>query len=585
MSQPVLDRLSLAISGYQGAGAIRLVLGDWIEFLGGRPAQIVYVDGGSGPETLAELAQLQDEGLIDTLDLTPPDAWENHRDRCYIQEYRSGTLCTNDLILFVKLDTLPFRRGFDRWLVEEAAVLDEPGVFAISLPAAAPPLARWQGVRGAYEASDFVSLCFAMMKRAEFVRACREQMGAFIDSGFRGVYPPRIAARPEVPPGLRRALVELLWTEHCRTHGLVALARRQSPGYQINHVNLWGPALLPVRKAYREREDVERLFDAIAPYKGPRTNLRRFTADLEGVVRAARVALGLRKCTRRPPKLGRELAALAKSAVRLVSPPARQQTGPQEPASAGKGLRMNLHQGKSIGARVDLASGAKHHGGLIAIEAILGADSVSMVLDVGANEGQSVDVLLGLFPSAIVHAVEPGGDAFRKLDAKHKGSTRVRVHHVALGDAQGELTLHRHRGSVTDSLLPDGAALGEVAPAELIGAVASETVPVWTLERLAKVNGIERIDVLKVDTQGYDDRVLAGAASLIAAGLIRAVQVEAIFSDLYQGQATFDAMFGRLAGTGYRFVGLFDQERGAHGALEWCDAVFVHASALAKPAR
>lgn len=320
MSDPVLSRLSLAVSGYQGAGAVRIVLEDWIEFLGGRPAEIVYVDGGSGAETLKELQGLKDDGLIDTLHLTAPDAWENHRDRCYIQEYRAGALCTRELILFVKLDTLAYRRGHDGWLEEEARQLDDPGVFAISLPGAPAPISRWLGMRGEYQSSDFVSLCYALMKRSEFERACREQMGEFIDSQFRGEYPPHIAARPDVTPGLRRALVELLWTEHCRRHGQVALARCQSVDYQINHVNVWGPALLPVRAAFRRREDVEWILDSIAPYKGPRPPVRRLVADVEALARWARIRAGLRKPRRRDRS--RDLAscsrAVCESLLRLA---------------------------------------------------------------------------------------------------------------------------------------------------------------------------------------------------------------------------------------------------------------------------
>ncbi|MEK6704116.1 MAG: FkbM family methyltransferase [Planctomycetota bacterium] len=579
MNESVLSRLSLAISGYQGAGAIRIVLEDWIEFLGGRPAEIVYVDGGSGAQTLAELEGLKAAGLIDTLHLTPADAWENHRDRCYIQEHRSGALCTKELVLFVKLDTLAFRRGMDGWLAEEAAALDDPGVFAISLPGAPAPISRCLGMRGAYQSSDFVSLCYALMKRSEFDRACREQMGEFIDSGFRGEYPAQIAARPEIPPGLRRALVELLWTEHCRRHGLVALARPQSLEYQINHVNIWGADLLPVRDAFRRRDDVERLVDEIGPYNGPRRPVRRLISSLEGVVRAMRIAVGLRKARRKPVSLGRELRAMGTSLVQIVVPSFGQvKAGDGEPDSGDHSMMRT--KSMPINEQVEAAARSAHHGGLLAITAVLGTRGVDVVFDVGANEGQSVDVLLKLFPSASIHAVEPGGEAFGKLQAKYARAPRVRTHRLGLGDTQGELTLHRHKGSVTDSLLPDGVALSQVAPAELIGALAPETVPVWTLDRLARENSIARIDVLKIDTQGYDDRVLAGAAGLLGSGAIRAVQVEVIFSELYEGQATFDAMFARLAGAGFRFVGLFNPERGAHGALEWCDAVFVHASTL-----
>jgi hypothetical protein len=262
---------------------------------------------------------MKESGLIDRLDLTPRHAWENHRDLCYVQEYRSGALCTRELILFAKLDTLPYRRGVDNWLAEEAAALQDPGVFAISLPGAPKPISRSLGMRGAYLASDFVSLCFALMKRTEFVRSCREQMGEFIDSGFRGEYPSHIAARPDVTPGLRRALVELLWTEHCRKHGLAALARKQTVDYQINHVNVWGPALLAIRSRYRAREDVGPTLNRVGPYKGPRSAYRRMIADLEALTRA-RIGLRKPKQGEAPQSVALSMRALLGSMGRVVMP-------------------------------------------------------------------------------------------------------------------------------------------------------------------------------------------------------------------------------------------------------------------------
>ncbi len=86
-----------------------------------------------------------------------------------------------------------------------------------------------------------------------------------------------------------------MWTEHCRRHGLVALARHQTLDYQINHVNLWGPALLPIREHYRNRDDVGPSLNKIGPYKGPRSAYRKMVADVEAAVRVARTKLGLRK--------------------------------------------------------------------------------------------------------------------------------------------------------------------------------------------------------------------------------------------------------------------------------------------------
>jgi hypothetical protein len=97
-----------------------------------------------------------------------------------------------------------------------------------------------------------------------------------------------------VPQGLLRALVELAWTEHCRARGLVALGRRQSRDWQVNHVNVWGPKLLPIREAYRARADVERTLDSTKEYRGPRARGKRIRGELSVLLRSLRGAAGLR---------------------------------------------------------------------------------------------------------------------------------------------------------------------------------------------------------------------------------------------------------------------------------------------------
>src|SRR5437870_3114917 len=87
-----LDQVTLAISGFGGGRAMRRVLLDWFRFLGGRPGEVVYVDGGSGRLTTRVLSGLLHRGLIDRLELLNPRHWENSYDRCYIQEYRAGRL-------------------------------------------------------------------------------------------------------------------------------------------------------------------------------------------------------------------------------------------------------------------------------------------------------------------------------------------------------------------------------------------------------------------------------------------------------------------------------------------------------------
>lgn len=278
------ESVSLAISGFRDGRELRPVLLDWIEFLGGRPGEIVYVDGGSPRSTTRRLTALLQEGLIDRLELLTPGHYENHRDRCYIQEYRAGRLATLPYVMFIKMDTLPYRRGFDAWLAEDLAALDRPGVFSIThAHQDNPPLGR----EGPYIVYDFTSLNFALMKRSVFDRAIEDQIGDLVRSNFKGEYPAKIRTEDR----FKRMLVEWLWHHQVLDHGLRTLGRAESVDYTINHVNKRGGELLRIRRAYRARQGLDRFYDAPLYYRPPRGPLKRFGRRIEAHVRAVRDAI------------------------------------------------------------------------------------------------------------------------------------------------------------------------------------------------------------------------------------------------------------------------------------------------------
>jgi len=278
------DAVSLAISGYRDGAELRPVLKDWIEFIGARPGEIVYVDGGSPPSTVRRLTRMLDEGLIDRLELLTPGHFENHRDRCYIQEYRAGRLATLPYVMFIKMDTLPFRRGHNNWLATDLQALDRPGVFSVTHSHQDnPPITR----DGPYIVYDFTSLNFALMKRSVFDRAIEDQIGDLVRSNFRAEYPPKIRTEER----FKRMLVEWLWHHQVLDHNLHTLARAESADYTINHVNKRGRELLAIRRAFRARKGLDRFYDAPLYYRPPRGPLKRLGQGIEGRVRALRDAI------------------------------------------------------------------------------------------------------------------------------------------------------------------------------------------------------------------------------------------------------------------------------------------------------
>lgn len=274
-----LDSVTLAVSGFGGDAAIGTILNDWFAFLGGKPREVVYVDGGSGPSTVRVLTGLVRRGVIDRLELLNPSSWENSFHRCYIQEHEAGALARCPYIIFVKPDILPLRRGFDGWLQEDMALLDDPTVFAVTMSHLIDPP---RSQRGAYDVHDFASLNFSLMKRESFREAMRSQIGAFIDGGYRGEFPPHIQCEERY----RRALIEWAWQGHCRSRGQVTLARRESRDWMIFHINKSGRKLLSLRRKMRAMDDVERHFDLPKGlYRPAPRGLSKLGRDLEGLVR------------------------------------------------------------------------------------------------------------------------------------------------------------------------------------------------------------------------------------------------------------------------------------------------------------
>ena len=55
-----------------------------------------------------------------------------------------------------------------------------------------------------------------------------------------------------------------------------------------------------------------------------------------------------------------------------------------------------------------------------------------------------------------------------------------------------------------------------------------------TLDDYASENNITNIDILKIDTQGFEDQVLMGAQKLLKENRIDLIELELIFSEIYE---------------------------------------------------
>jgi hypothetical protein len=79
--------------------------------------------------------------------------------------------------------------------------------------------------------------------------------------------------------------------------------------------------------------------------------------------------------------------------------------------------------------------------------------------------------------------------------------------------------------------------------------------------------------LLKIDVQGFEDRVIRGGRKTIAQA--EAVIVEVQNAYLYDGQPTFRDIFMELDALGFAFSGVLDQHTGTDGRVLYYDAIFL----------
>jgi FkbM family methyltransferase len=150
-----------------------------------------------------------------------------------------------------------------------------------------------------------------------------------------------------------------------------------------------------------------------------------------------------------------------------------------------------------------------------------------VVFDVGGNIGQSVIKFRGLLPGSTIHSFEPSPTVFRQLEENTNGLRRVFAVNAAVGASDGTSVLLENAESGMSSLLELGA--------DGWGKVLRETpVDVITLDGYCAAHDIDRVALLKIDTQGADLEVLRGSEGLLADHRVRAVFIEVLFSALYE---------------------------------------------------
>ena len=202
-------------------------------------------------------------------------------------------------------------------------------------------------------------------------------------------------------------------------------------------------------------------------------------------------------------------------------------------------------------------------------------DNPVIIFDIGACNGGIALLYNELFKKSNIYCFEPFIPSFEELKKNTARFNNISIFNMAFSNVSGQIDFHVNNFPPTNSILATHPDSNKNWGEGLLDTKEKIKVKSITLDEFIDEYGIEKIDILKLDTQGSEYQILEGASKSIEQNKISLIYLEIIIMSTYQQQKSFDEILLLLRNKGFTLYNLYNYSYTNLGELRQVDAIFI----------
>lgn len=210
-----------------------------------------------------------------------------------------------------------------------------------------------------------------------------------------------------------------------------------------------------------------------------------------------------------------------------------------------------------------------------AMQRLLDGVDEPVIFDVGAHHGSVSLLFRKLFPKATIYAFEPFQESFEHLKANTASDPKIHAFNFGLSDRDGEQSFHSNPSSATNSLLATHEQAAQTWGSGLLETQQTVQAQFKTIDSVLATMGIPKIDLLKLDVQGAEHLVIAGATASCKDGRIGLIYSEIITQPTYKSLKRFDEALASFYDKNFDLFDIYNLNNSPEGRLRQVDVIFT----------